>query len=88
MISVIREFVNDPSTSFLMKAIDCIVALRAVAVQEDEVQRFNDFLRSIKEDVSPKIQVFFKDFIVNKGITLIKQSENLNGVDDAEAEKV
>ncbi len=88
MIAVIRGFINDPSGSFLMKALDCLVALRNVACEEDEVQKFNEFLKSIKVDSSSKMQAFFKNWIVSKNITLIKTSENMNGVADEEADQV
>ncbi len=90
MIQVILKFINDPSESFLMKALDCVIALREISVKEDEAERFNAFLRQIKADSAsnPKCETFLKNWLLPKSLTLIRKSENDNGVEDAEADDV
>jgi non-homologous end joining protein Ku len=72
--------------SFYKKGIECIEALRKAAVREDEFQKFNDFIRSLKDKQT--IPRDFWQLVVSHGISLITNIENaLSTVTEADASK-
>ena len=77
MIEMIINFIRDSfKGSYFIKAIECIKTLRQTAIEEDEVDLFNDFLNEIKKLFpKEKFSDFWSLFCDNK-ITLISEDEN------------
>ena len=65
-----------------------ITVLYIVAVSEDEVVVFNDFLKTLNKDAahSEHIGKFWTNWVLGAGITLVSAAENVHGVPIEEAE--
>ena len=77
MSEMVIKFIRDSfKGSYFVKAIECIKVLRQTAIEEDEVDLFNDFLNELKK-LFPKEKFldFWLLFVDNK-ITLISEDEN------------
>lgn len=87
MAAVIEKFVTESLKGNLYeKAIECLSELRRGAIEEDEVDFFNAFLRKLKEKFSQGNHRSFWRTILKRGITLISQVENArSSVSEADA---
>ncbi|XP_075385458.1 X-ray repair cross-complementing protein 5 isoform X2 [Tenrec ecaudatus] len=75
LASHIEQFLDANETLYFTKAVDCIRAFRDEAVQFSEEQRFNSFLRNLREKVQVKPFGHFWEIVVQDGITLISRDE-------------
>nr|XP_045003948.1 X-ray repair cross-complementing protein 5-like [Jaculus jaculus] len=75
LISHIEQFLDTNETLYFMKSMDCIKAFREEAVQFSEEQRFNNFLRALREKVEIKQLNHFWEIVIQDGVTLITQDE-------------
>lgn len=62
-------------TLYFMKSMDCIKAFREEAIQFSEEQRFNNFLKALREKVEVKQLNHFWEIVVHDGVTLITKDE-------------
>lgn len=84
----IEQFLDTNGTLYFMKSMDCIRAFREEAIQFSEEQRFNDFLKTLREKVEIKQLNHFWEIVVQDGITLITKDEaSGSSVTAEEAEK-
>lgn len=75
LINRIEQFLETNETPYFMKSMDCITVFREEAIQFSEEQRFNDFLRALREKVEMKQLNHFWEIVVQDGITLITKDE-------------
>ncbi|XP_037705436.1 X-ray repair cross-complementing protein 5 isoform X3 [Choloepus didactylus] len=75
LISHIEQFLDTNETPYFMKSMDCIRAFREEAIQFSEEQRFNNFLKTLREKVEMKQLNHFWEIVVQDGITLITKDE-------------
>ncbi|XP_059249421.1 X-ray repair cross-complementing protein 5 [Mustela nigripes] len=75
LINRIEQFLETNETPYFMKSMDCITVFREEAIQFSEEQRFNDFLRELREKVEMKQLNHFWEIVVQDGITLITKDE-------------
>eukprot|EP01006_Ploeotia_vitrea_P048337 TRINITY_DN67222_c3_g2_i1.p1 TRINITY_DN67222_c3_g2~~TRINITY_DN67222_c3_g2_i1.p1 ORF type:complete len:767 (+),score=83.61 TRINITY_DN67222_c3_g2_i1:52-2352(+) len=77
MQAVIRQLLRDSiGNQLYQKAADCIVALRAGCIREEESEQYNGFLRNLKQIHSVgRRSEFWDQYIKAKDITLIHQAE-------------
>ncbi|XP_054441655.1 X-ray repair cross-complementing protein 5 [Pteronotus mesoamericanus] len=75
LISHIEQFLDTNETPYFMKSMDCIRVFREEAIQFSEYQRFNNFLKALREKVEIKQLNHFWEIIVQDGITLITKDE-------------
>ncbi|XP_045152803.1 X-ray repair cross-complementing protein 5 [Echinops telfairi] len=75
LISHIEQFLDTNETLYFMKTVDCIKAFREEAIRFSEQQRFNSFLRNLREKVQVKPFGHFWEIVVQDGITLISKDE-------------
>ncbi|XP_036195657.1 X-ray repair cross-complementing protein 5-like [Myotis myotis] len=75
LISHIEQFLDTKETPYFMKSMDCIKAFREEAIQFSEDQRFNNFLKDLREKVEIKQLNHFWEIIIQDGITLITKDE-------------
>ncbi|XP_019582611.2 X-ray repair cross-complementing protein 5 [Rhinolophus sinicus] len=75
LINHIEQFLDTNETPYFMKSMDCIKAFREEAIQCSEEQRFNDFLKALREQVESKQLNHFWEIVFQDGITLITQDE-------------
>ncbi|ELK30494.1 X-ray repair cross-complementing protein 5 [Myotis davidii] len=88
LISHIEQFLDTKETPYFMKSMDCIKAFREEAIQFSEDQRFNNFLKDLREKVEIKQLNHFWEIIIQDGITLITKDEaSGSSVTAEEAEK-
>ncbi|XP_003785139.2 X-ray repair cross-complementing protein 5 [Otolemur garnettii] len=88
LINLIDQFLDTNDTPYFMKSVDCIKAFREEAVQFAEEQRFNNFLKALREKAEIKQLNHFWEIVVQDGITLISKDEAPgSSVTSEEAEK-
>lgn len=58
LISHIEQFLDTNETPYFMKSMDCIKVFREEAIQFSEEQRFNSFLRALRESGNETIKSF------------------------------
>uniref|UniRef100_A0A8C0NUC0 X-ray repair cross-complementing protein 5 n=1 Tax=Canis lupus familiaris TaxID=9615 RepID=A0A8C0NUC0_CANLF len=75
LISRIEQFLDTNETPYFMKSMDCITVFRQEAIQFSEEQRFNDFLKALREKVEMKQLNHFWEIVIQDGITLITKDE-------------
>uniref|UniRef100_A0A452V313 X-ray repair cross-complementing protein 5 n=1 Tax=Ursus maritimus TaxID=29073 RepID=A0A452V313_URSMA len=75
LINCIEQFLDTNETPYFMKSMDCITVFRKEAIQFSEEQRFNDFLKALREKVEMKQLNHFWEIVVQDGITLITKDE-------------
>ncbi|XP_058520966.1 X-ray repair cross-complementing protein 5 [Ochotona princeps] len=75
LINHINQFLETNETPYFMKSIDCIKAFREKAIEFSEEQRFNSFLKDLREKVEIKQLNHFWEIVVQDGITLISKDE-------------
>ncbi|XP_054977551.1 X-ray repair cross-complementing protein 5 [Sorex araneus] len=75
LINHIEQFLDTNETAYFMKSMDCIKAFRKEAIQFSEEQRFNDFLKALREKVEIKQLNHFWEIVVQDGISLITKDE-------------
>nr|XP_035941204.1 X-ray repair cross-complementing protein 5 isoform X2 [Halichoerus grypus] len=75
LINHIEQFLDTNETPYFMKSMDCITVFREEAIQFSEEQRFNDFLKALREKVEMKQLNHFWEIVVQDGITLITKDE-------------
>ncbi|KAK2494255.1 hypothetical protein MC885_002918 [Smutsia gigantea] len=75
LINHIEQFLDTNETLYFMKSMDCIRAFREEAIQFSEEQRFNDFLKTLREKVEIKQLNHFWEIVIQDGITLITKDE-------------
>ncbi|XP_008053748.2 X-ray repair cross-complementing protein 5 [Carlito syrichta] len=75
LINHIEQFLDTNETPYFMKSMDCIRAFREEAIQFSEEQRFNSFLKTLREKVETKQLNQFWEIVVQDGITLITKDE-------------
>ncbi|XP_071072234.1 X-ray repair cross-complementing protein 5 isoform X1 [Dasypus novemcinctus] len=75
LISHIEQFLETNETPYFMKSMDCIRAFREEAIQFSEEQRFNNFLKALREKVEMKQLNHFWEIVIQDGITLITKDE-------------
>ncbi|KAF6362414.1 X-ray repair cross complementing 5 [Rhinolophus ferrumequinum] len=75
LINHIEQFLDTNETPYFMKSMDCIRAFREEAIQCSEEQRFNDFLKALREKVESKQLNHFWEIVIQDGITLITKDE-------------
>lgn len=71
----IEQFLDTNETLYFMKSMDCIKAFREEAIQFSEEQRFNNFLKALREKVEIKQLNHFWEIVVHDGVTLITKDE-------------
>ncbi|XP_024419615.2 X-ray repair cross-complementing protein 5 isoform X1 [Desmodus rotundus] len=74
LINHIEQFLGTNETPYFMKSMDCIRAFREEAIQFSEYQRFNNFLKALREKVEKQLNHFW-EIIIQDGITLITKDE-------------
>uniref|UniRef100_A0A2K5QRS6 X-ray repair cross-complementing protein 5 n=3 Tax=Cebinae TaxID=38070 RepID=A0A2K5QRS6_CEBIM len=75
LINHIEQFLDTNETLYFMKSMDCIRAFREEAIKFSEEQRFNNFLKALREKVESKQLNHFWEIVVQDGITLITKEE-------------
>ncbi|XP_074220373.1 X-ray repair cross-complementing protein 5 [Camelus bactrianus] len=75
LINHIEQFLDTNKTPYFMKSMDCIKVFREEAIQFSEEQRFNSFLKALREKVEIKQLSHFWEIVVQDGITLITKDE-------------
>ncbi|XP_066202013.1 X-ray repair cross-complementing protein 5 isoform X1 [Saccopteryx leptura] len=75
LINHIDQFLDTNETPYFMKSMDCIKVFREEAIQFSETQRFNNFLKALREKVEIKQLNNFWDIVIQDGITLITKEE-------------
>ncbi|KAM8789799.1 X-ray repair cross-complementing protein 5 [Rhynchonycteris naso] len=75
LINHINQFLDTNETPYFMKSMDCIKVFREEAIQLSETQRFNNFLKALREKVEIKQLNNFWDIVIQDGITLITKEE-------------
>nr|KAF6451419.1 X-ray repair cross complementing 5 [Molossus molossus] len=70
-----EQFLDTNETPYFMKTMDCIRVFREEAIQFSEDQRFNDFLKALREKVEIKQLNHFWEIVIQDGITLITKDE-------------
>ncbi|XP_066088543.1 X-ray repair cross-complementing protein 5 [Saccopteryx bilineata] len=75
LINHIDQFLDTNETPYFMKSMDCIKVFREEAIQFFETQRFNNFLKALREKVEIKQLNNFWDIVIQDGITLITKEE-------------
>uniref|UniRef100_A0A8C4PN97 X-ray repair cross-complementing protein 5 n=1 Tax=Equus asinus asinus TaxID=83772 RepID=A0A8C4PN97_EQUAS len=75
LIKHIEQFLDTNETPYFMKSMDCIKVFREEAIESSEEQRFNSFLRALRERVEAKQLHHFWEIVIQDGITLITQDE-------------
>uniref|UniRef100_A0AAA9TSV5 X-ray repair cross-complementing protein 5 n=1 Tax=Bos taurus TaxID=9913 RepID=A0AAA9TSV5_BOVIN len=75
LINHIEQFLDTNETLYFMKSMDCIKAFREEAIQFSEEQRFNNFLKALREKVEVKQLNHFWEIVVHDGVTLITKDE-------------
>ncbi|XP_027445532.1 X-ray repair cross-complementing protein 5 isoform X1 [Zalophus californianus] len=75
LINHIEQFLDTNETPYFMKSMDCITVFREEAIQFSEEQRFNNFLKTLREKVEMKQLNHFWEIVVQDGITLITKDE-------------
>uniref|UniRef100_A0A8D1GUT4 X-ray repair cross-complementing protein 5 n=1 Tax=Sus scrofa TaxID=9823 RepID=A0A8D1GUT4_PIG len=89
LISHIEQFLDTNETPYFMKSMDCIKVFREEAIQFSEEQRFNSFLRALREKVEMKQLNHFWEIVIQDGMTLITKDEaSGSSVTVEEAQKV
>ncbi|XP_005361717.1 X-ray repair cross-complementing protein 5 [Microtus ochrogaster] len=76
LISHIEQFVDTNEILYFLKSMECIKAFREEAVQFSEEQRFNSFLKDLREKVEIKQLNHFWEIVVQDGVTLITKDES------------
>ncbi|XP_021255621.1 X-ray repair cross-complementing protein 5 [Numida meleagris] len=88
LINRIDQFLENRSSQYYMKGIDCIRVFREEAVKLSKVQCFNDFLQALKSKVEDKGLADFWEIVVQDRISLITKDEaEGSSVTSEEAEK-
>lgn len=78
---IITELVNNSVLDQLYpKALDCMIALRAGCVQEEEPAAYNSFLKELRGYYEGKRRDDFWQQIAKKGLTLIHNDESEDSV--------
>ncbi|XP_058388942.1 X-ray repair cross-complementing protein 5 [Diceros bicornis minor] len=75
LINHIEQFLDTNETPYFMKSMDCIRVFREEAIQSSEEQRFNNFLKALREKVEIKKLNHFWEIVIQDGITLITKDE-------------
>ncbi|KAM7105197.1 X-ray repair cross-complementing protein 5 isoform 1-T1 [Molossus nigricans] len=75
LINHMEQFLDTNETPYFMKTMDCIRVFREEAIQFSEDQRFNDFLKALREKVEIKQLNHFWEIVIQDGITLITKDE-------------
>nr|KAF6498608.1 X-ray repair cross complementing 5 [Rousettus aegyptiacus] len=75
LINHIEQFLDTNEILYFMKSVDCIKAFREEAIQLSEEQRFNNFLKALREKVEIKQLNHFWEIVIQDGITLITKDE-------------
>uniref|UniRef100_A0A8C3W3X2 X-ray repair cross-complementing protein 5 n=1 Tax=Catagonus wagneri TaxID=51154 RepID=A0A8C3W3X2_9CETA len=75
LINHIEQFLDTNETLYLMKSMDCIKVFREEAIKFSEEQRFNSFLKALREKVEMKQLNHFWEIVIQDGITLITKDE-------------
>ena len=95
MQTMVERFIkNSLKGDLFSKAIDCIAQMRQTCIQEDEAQKYNEFIRRIKRSFAKGSYMDFFKMLVEadktQRVTLITQKESTisSDVTEAEASKV
>uniref|UniRef100_A0A286XHS4 X-ray repair cross-complementing protein 5 n=1 Tax=Cavia porcellus TaxID=10141 RepID=A0A286XHS4_CAVPO len=75
LVNHIEQFLDTNEIPYFMKSLDCIKAFREEAIKFSEEQRFNSFLKALREKVEIKQLNHFWEIVVQDGITLISKDE-------------
>ncbi|CAO2624911.1 X-ray repair cross-complementing protein 5 [Lemmus lemmus] len=76
LINHIEQFVDTNEILYFLKSMECIKAFREEAIQFSEEQRFNSFLKDLREKVEIKQLNHFWEIVVQDGVTLITKDES------------
>ncbi|NXJ15466.1 XRCC5 protein, partial [Odontophorus gujanensis] len=88
LINRIDQFLENRSSQYYIKGINCIRVFREEAVKLSKVWCFNDFLQALKSKVEDKALADFWDTVVQDRISLITKDEaEGSSVTSEEAEK-
>ncbi|XP_048809283.1 X-ray repair cross-complementing protein 5 isoform X2 [Lagopus muta] len=88
LINRIDQFLENRSSQYYMKGINCIRVFRGEAMKLSKVQCFNDFLQALKSKVEDKALTDFWEIVVQDRISLITKDEaEGSSVTSEEAEK-
>lgn len=88
LINRIDQFLENRSSQYYMKGINCIRVFRGEAIKLSKVQCFNDFLQALKSKVEDKALADFWEIVVQDRISLITKDEaEGSSVTSEEAEK-
>ncbi|NXI73703.1 XRCC5 protein, partial [Anseranas semipalmata] len=88
LINRIDQFLENKSSQYYMKGINCIRVFREEAIKLSKVQYFNDFLQALKSKVEDKTLADFWEIVVQDRISLITKDEaEGSSVTSEEAEK-
>jgi ATP-dependent DNA helicase 2 subunit 2 len=70
---LLRDSIAD---QYYEKALACVQALRKGCIKEDEVEKFNNFMKRVKSQFSSgKRKDFWEQFVVGKNVSLITSEE-------------
>jgi uncharacterized protein YeaO (DUF488 family) len=88
---MVERFIkNSLKGDLYSKAIDCIAQMRQTCIQEDEAQKYNDFMRRVKRSFAKGSYMDFFKMLVEadkaQRLTLITQKESTISSDVTEAE--
>ena len=67
----IEQFLDTNETLYFMKSMDCIKAFREEAIQFSEEQRFNNFLKALREKVEIKQLNHFWEIVVHGKVSFV-----------------
>ncbi|KAM5228724.1 X-ray repair cross-complementing protein 5 [Ctenodactylus gundi] len=87
LINHIDQFLDTNETPYFMKSMDCIKAFREEAIQFSEEERFNTFLKALREKVEIKELNHFWEIVVQDEVTLITKDESPGSTVTAEEAK-
>ncbi|EFB15830.1 hypothetical protein PANDA_001572, partial [Ailuropoda melanoleuca] len=71
LINCIEQFLDTNETPYFMKSMDCITVFRKEAIQFSEEQRFNDFLKALREKVEMKQLNHFWEIVVQGKVSFV-----------------
>jgi ATP-dependent DNA helicase 2 subunit 2 len=86
---VIHKFISESfKGSYYIKALDCLKVLRDSCIDEDEVEKFNEFLHILKQEYPKEKYSDFWRLINDNRISLISKKENVKSfVSEEEAKE-
>jgi ATP-dependent DNA helicase 2 subunit 2 len=74
---IVKFILESFKGSYYIKSIECIKQLRDACVEEDEVDLFNEFLETLRQEFPKEKFMDFWRLLIDNRITLISSIENM-----------